>query len=270
MFAQSRAVAASGQTLSVNEVAALWQQYRRDRTDDLRNTLMEHYLPTVKYQSDRVLTRLPSEVDPDDVYSAGVLGLHAAVESFEPDRGVKFETYAGARIRGAIIDSLRQHDWVPRSVRRRNRRLDETRESLASELGHPPTDADMAEHLGMSPDDFHRLACQAEPVQMASLDNSVPGRDRSHDATWADLMALEEDDSPERKALREDLKHILTRHLSRKERLVLVLYYYEQMTMKEIAAALNLSETRICQIHTDIIDRLHDSMQDRVHEFEGI
>jgi RNA polymerase sigma factor for flagellar operon FliA len=267
MIAQTDGARTNGQALSDDEVADLWQAYCTERTDDLRNTLMEHYLPLVKYQADRASARLPAEVDPDDVYAAGILGLRSAIESFEPGRGVKFETYGAARVHGAIIDSLRRRDWVPRSVRRRNRRLDTARQTLASILGHEPSDADMADHLEMSPDDYHRFVCRAEPVQVASLDNTVPGGEDGHDATWSDLVAPQDDEGPDRQALREDLKAMLTRHLSRKERLVLVLYYYEQMTMKEIAAALDLSETRICQIHTSIIDRLRDSMKDREEEF---
>jgi len=267
MAAQAHAVTVSGDTLSDEEVACLWESYTACRTDDQRNALMEHYLPLVKYQADRASARLPGEVDPDDVYAAGILGLRSAIESFDPARGVKFETYGATRIRGAIIDALRRSDWVPRSVRRRNRRLDAARQRLASQLGRQPTDVDMASHLDMSPDDYHRFACRAEPVQVASLDTPVPGGEGGHEASWGDLMAPDDDERPDRAALRDDLKHILTRHLSRKERLVLVLYYYEQMTMKEVAAALDLSETRICQIHTDIIDRLRDSMRDREEEF---
>ena len=257
-----------GQRLSEEEVDALWNDYVHRRSDEVRNLLMEHYLPLVKYQADRASARLPAEVDPDDVYAAGILGLRRAVESFDPDRGVKFETYGAPRVHGAIIDSLRRSDWVPRSVRRRHRRLNAARQTLASHLGHEPTDADMAEHLDMSPDDYHHFACRAEPVQTASLDNTVPGGDDSHEATWGDLIAPEDDTGPDRAAVREDLKAMLTRHLSRKERLVLILYYYEEMTMKEIAAALDLSETRICQIHAAVIERLRDSMRDREEEFQ--
>ncbi|MFO8011952.1 MAG: sigma-70 family RNA polymerase sigma factor, partial [Phycisphaerae bacterium] len=186
MIAHTRAAPVGGQTLTEDEVADLWRAYGAHRSDDARNALMEHYLPLVKYQADRASARLPSEVDPDDVYAAGILGLRAAIASFEPDRGVKFETYGAARIRGAIIDSLRRSDWVPRSVRRRNRRLDTARQELASQLGREPTDADMAEHLDLSPDDYHRVACRAEPVQVASLDNAVPGGEGEHEATWGD------------------------------------------------------------------------------------
>jgi len=267
MAAQARAVTLSGETLSEEEVACLWESYTACRTDDLRNALMEHYLPTAKYQADRASARLPAEVDPDDVYAAGILGLRSAIESFDPGRGVKFETYGPARIHGAILDALRRCDWVPRSVRRWNRRLETTRQRLANHLGRQPTDTDMAEHLDMAPDDYHRFARRAEPVQMASLDTPVPSGGEGHKASWGDLVAPDGHEGPDRTALREDLKHILTRHLSRKERLVLILYYYEQMTMKEIAAALDLSETRICQIHADIIDRLRDSMHAREDEF---
>ncbi len=268
MIAHSYAAPAAGQRLSDEEVDSLWDAYGAQPSDDLRNLLMEYYLPVVKYRADRASARLPAEVDPDDVYAAGILGLQRAVESFDPDRGVKFETYAAPRVHGAILDSLRRSDWVPRSVRRRHRQLDSARQTLASHLGRQPTDAEMADHLDMAPDDYHHFACRAEPIQTASLDNTVPGGQEGHEATWGDLIAPEDDTGPDRAALREDLKVMLARHLSRKERLVLVLYYYEEMTMKEIAAALDLSETRICQIHAAVIERLRDSMRDREEEFQ--
>jgi RNA polymerase sigma factor for flagellar operon FliA len=245
----------------------LWRRYRDTQSENLHNTLLEHYLPLVKYQADRATARLPSEVDPDDVYAAGILGLYEAVGSFDPERGVKFETYGAARIRGAIIDMLRQSDWVPRSVRRHHRCLEHARAVLESELGRPASDADMARFLDMDDAEYNRFARRAEPVRVASLDAAVPSAAEGHDAPWADLVAEAHGDRPDRRALSEDLKQMLAQRLSRQERIVLVLYYWEEMTMKEIAATLDLSETRICQIHSALMERLRESLQGRAEEF---
>jgi len=254
-------------TPTEEELDRLWAEYRRTRDDGPRNRLIEHYLPLVKRQADRLCARLPAAVDPDDVYEAGILGLYRAIQSFEPGRGVKFETYGAARIRGAILDALRRNDWVPRSVRRRHRLLERLRQRLEAELGRPPTDAEMAERLGMTPEQYEAFARDGQPTQVASLDNFVSAAGgEGHDATWLHLMAQARAEDPERRALARDLRDLLTRHLSRNERLVLILYYYEQMTMKEIAAALGLSETRICQIHASVLERLRERLAHRREE----
>src|SRR6201987_5468302 len=151
------------------DIQQLWRDYRAQPTVDLRNQLVENYLPLVKYNAERIWSRLPEGVDLDDLISAGVFGLMDAIEAFDLQRGVKFETYCVPRIRGAMLDELRTMDWVPRLVRSKASRLEESRKALEAELGRPPRAEEMASRLGMSLEEFDKLAGDATAVSLVSL-----------------------------------------------------------------------------------------------------
>src|SRR5712675_2443722 len=151
------------------DVQQLWHEYRAHPTIDLRNQLVELYLPLVKYNAERIWARLPEGVDLDDLISAGVFGLMDAIDAFDLERGVKFETYCVPRIRGAMLDELRTMDWVPRLVRSKHTRMEETRKALEAQHGRPPTDAELAERLGLPPQEFEKMAVDANAVGLISL-----------------------------------------------------------------------------------------------------
>ena len=245
-----------------DELAALWRAYINHGDQAARNKLLEHYLPLVRYTAERLYSRLPSHVNVDDLVSFGTSGLIDAVESFDPGRKVRFKTYCGPRIHGAMLDGLRSMDWVPRLVRSRARRLHRAHEALKASLGRMPTETETAAQLGLSMKEFRMLRKDAFPVEVSSL-SDILGEDRSGKAVCIEhFLASNHSCDPQRPAMRNDLKEFLTRRLAKTERLVLVLYYYEGMNMKEIGRTMDLSESRVCQIHSAAIASLR-------HQFQG-
>jgi len=249
------------------ELGAAWEEFRKTRSETLRNVLTEHYLPLVKYTSERLRAKLPDEVQLDDLISAGCDGLRDAIEMFDLDRGVKFETYCTLRIRGAILDALRNSDWVPRLVRHRAAQLTQSRHQLESSLGRTPTSRELAGHLSLGPKEFDRLVRDANAVGMFSLDRTFTDSDSSREVSEADLLADSRAEDPVLEMQRDDLKRLITKGLAKNERLILLLYYYEGMTMKEIGATLKLSESRVSQMHTAIVGRLKDQLGGRQADF---
>jgi RNA polymerase sigma factor for flagellar operon FliA len=254
-------------TLSDEDLAAAWQEYRRTRSDDVRNALMEHYLPLVKVNSERLANKLPDEVELDDLISAGLDGLRDAIAMFDLDRGVKFETYCARRIQGAILDSLRNNDWVPRLVRARANQLAEGRRRVEMRLGRAPADHELAEFMGLSEDEYEKLLRDAHAVGIISLNRNFQDSDSVREVRETDLVADRKAPTPFRSIQQEDLKRLVTKGLSRNERLILVLYYYMEMTMKEIGATLDLSESRVSQMHSSIIERLRATLDGRRDDF---
>ncbi len=254
-------------TFDEEDLAAIWQEYHRRRSDDVRNTLTEHYLPIVKYTAERLYAKLPDEVELDDLISAGCDGLRDALENFDPERGVKFETYCGTRIRGAILDALRNTDWVPRLVRARANQLNMARYRLEARMGRVPTDHELAEFLRLSEAEYEKLVRDAHAVGMISLQRNFPDSDSTREVRESDIVADNRAENPSRSVYENDIKRLITRGMSKNERLILLLYYYENMTMKEIGATLALSESRVSQMHTAIIDRLRCTLEGRESDF---
>ncbi len=248
-------------TRSLEEV---WRDYRANATEELRNWLMEHYLPLVKYNAERIHTKLPSEVDVEDLMSAGIFGLMDAIDAFDLERGVKFETYCAPRIRGAILDELRAMDWVPRLVRSRSGQVDQARKKLEMELGRKPTEDELRGKMGVSEEDFKKIRRDAGTVGVVSLSRKWFETDSNKDVREIDVLEDIRQVNPLTAAQRHDLKDLITRGLSRAERLIVILYYYEQMTMKEIGVTLDLSESRVSQMHSSILARLKAQLQTRV------
>ena len=249
-------------------VARMWRDYIADRSNQtLRNALIEQYLPLVRYHAERVWSRLPDEVDVDDLTSSGVFGLMDAIDAYDPERGVKFETYCVPRIRGAMLDELRNTDWVPRLVRSRARKLSEANKELSNKLGHLPTQEELAEHLKMDKTELERVMNDANAVNLVSLNKKWFETDGSKDVSEIDLVEDENSEDPTSRLQKSDLIRMVTRGLNRNERMIIILYYYEEMTMKEVGAALDLSESRVSQMHSAIIARLQTQLKDRRMEF---
>jgi len=260
----------SKQELDELPVKEVWLEYQRSPSKKLRNYFMERYLPLVRYNAERIYARLPDEVDIEDLMSAGLFGLMDAIDAFDLERGVKFETYCAPRIRGAILDELRSMDWVPRLVRHRSAKMDGARNRLEIELGRAPTQDEIADRLGVDKEEFDKLQRDSSAVGVISLSRNWRPSDGGREMREIDVIRDDTQTNPLAETQRRDLKDLVTKGLSRAERLIIVLYYYEGMTMKEIGATLDLSESRVSQMHSSILARLKAQMQHRSREFEPV
>jgi len=249
------------------DIDQIWEQFHKTHNNYFRNLLMEHYRHIVKYAAERLHSKLPDKVELDDLVSAGVFGLMNAIDAFDPARGVKFETYCSSRIKGSILDELRSMDWVPRLVRARAHQLAKATQSLETHLGRKPTEEETAEELDMDMEEFNRLRRDANAVGLVSLNTKYGDGDGEKDIREIDVIKDKKSRSPLVEAQKRDLKNLLTKGLPRAERLIIVLYYYEEMTMKEIGTTLDLSESRVSQMHSSIIARLKAQMNNRKKEF---
>lgn len=245
----------------------VWDQFFQKHDKQSRNLLMEHYKGLVKYTAERLHSKLPDKVEVDDLISAGMFGLMDAIDAFDKSRGVKFETYCSPRIRGSILDELRSMDWVPRLVRARAHQLSRATHSLETNLGRKPTEKELAEELQMDMEEFIRLQRDANATSLVSLTTNYSDDDGEKDVREIDVIKDERSSNPLVEAQKHDLKSLLTKGLTRAEKLIIVLYYYEEMTMKEIGATLDLSESRVSQMHSSIIARLKAQMHTRKKEF---
>lgn len=245
---------------SSEELTQAWKQYKSTGEQALRNRLVEHYLYLVRYTAERIGAKLPEEVDVDDLMSSGIFGLVDAINAFDLDRGVKFETYCAPRLRGAMLDELRSMDWVPRLVRHRTHKIDAAVRALEVELGRAPNNEELARKLGVSTAQFDKYQRDAKAVTQVPLTSRAADQDGNRELAEVDVVPDVRGSDPVEEALKNDLKDVVGR-LSRDERLILVLYYYEQMTMKEIGATLDLSESRVSQMHSAILERLKDRIQ---------
>ncbi|MFQ5463623.1 MAG: FliA/WhiG family RNA polymerase sigma factor [Phycisphaerae bacterium] len=249
------------------EIVRVWKEYKQTGDRKLRNRLMEQYFPIVRYNAERVGAKLPDEVDRDDLVSAGVFGLMDAIDAFDSNRGVKFETYCAPRIRGAILDELRSMDWVPRLVRSRAHKLEQAHRELERLLGHAPTERETEEYLALPRSEYEKLMRDAVAVTQVSLSRKYGETDSNKEVCEIDVIQDRRGQNPIKEIQHRDLKELITRGLSRAERLILILYYYEEMTMKEIGATLDLSESRVSQMHSSILARLKSLLDLRQKEF---
>ena len=267
-MAKARTIVPSPRTDDL-PIEDIWAEYKKTGTEKHRNILLEHYLPLVKYNAERIHTKLPDEVDVDDLMSAGIFGLMDAVDAFDLDRGVKFETYCAQRIRGAILDELRSMDWVPRLVRSRTSQVNHARKSLEMQLGRTPTDEEISQKLGVKGEEYAKIRKDAGAVGVVSLSRKWFETDSNKDVREIDVLEDARQPNPFNIAQAGDLKDLMTKGLSRAERLIIVLYYYEQMTMKEIGLTLDLSESRVSQMHSSILARLKAHLQHRDQELSA-
>ena len=255
-------------TLTAEDVAKIWEEFVQDRTNQtLRNVLIERFMPLVKFHGERLSDRLPDEVELDDLISAGVFGLMDAIDAFDLSKNVKFETYSVPRIRGAMLDELRNMDWVPRLVRSRARKLVDASKALSDKLGRQPTHDELAEHLNLSSAELEKMMGDANAVNLVSLNKKWFETDGSKDISEIDLVEDQKGEDPTNRIQKADLMRLVTKGLNRNERLIIILYYYEEMTMKEVGMTLDLSESRVSQMHSSIVERLQSQLEERRPEF---
>ncbi len=242
------------------ELSEIWRRYKEEDSQEAREKLILHYAPLVKYVAGRVSSGLPANIEYSDLVSYGIFGLIDAIEKYEPQRGIKFETYAINRIKGSIIDELRAIDWVPRSVRFKARELEKAYVTLESELKRMPTDEEVAAELGLSMDDYYALLNQMSFISLVALDDlwNVGGEKGDRLSLVETLEDVKAND-PSRSYELEERKRILADSIGRlpeREKIVITLYYYEGLTLKEIGEVLGVTESRVCQMHTKAILRL--------------
>ena len=253
--------------LEKTDIQEVWNEYLQTRSECSRNQLMENYLYLVKYAAERLWAKLPDKVELDDLIQAGIFGLKDALEAYDPERGVKFETYCSPRIRGSILDELRSMDWVPRLVRSRAHQLNRALQTLEAQLGRIPTDKELAEELELDETEFYRLQRDANAIGLISLNNKFNENEGEKDIREIDIIQDQKSKNPVTEAQKRDLKNLISKGLTRAEKLIIILYYYEEMTMKEIGATLDLSESRVSQMHSSIVARLKAQMDTRKKEF---
>ena len=227
------------------DILSLWQQYKATNSVELRNQLAEHYLPLIRIVGGRLAISLPPHLDRDDLMSSGFFGLLDAIDRFDLSRNIKFETYAGVRIRGAMIDYLRSKDWIPVTLRQKIRKYEQAVYKLENELGRSATDSEVADSLGITLTELHTLIGQCNAATVIPLEEYLQSdTQEAVDSNPADSIEFLE------------MKDMLAKAIDRlpeKERTVISLYYYEELTLKEISLILHLSEARISQLHTKAI-----------------
>ena len=255
-----------------NEILQVWVEFKElnkesPNYESLRNRLVERYMPLVRYNGERIWQRLPDGVDLDDLISAGIFGLMDAIDAFDMDRGVKFETYCVPRIRGAMLDELRTMDWVPRLARSKASKLAVARKALETKHGRPPTVQELADQMEMPVKEVEKMQSDANAVGVVSLNKKWYETDSYKDVREIDILEDKKGEDPTRRVQKNDLMRLVTKGLNRNERLIIILYYYEELTMKEIGATLDLSESRVSQMHTSIVNRLQSQLGYRRVEF---
>ena len=246
--------------LKAIELRDLWRRYKDERDEKARERLVIAYSPLVKYVAGRMSSGLPSHVEESDLISYGLLGLISAIERFEPEREIKFETFAVTRIKGSIIDELRSLDWVPRSVRTKAREIERANAKLEHELHRAPTDKEMAGALDTTVEEFQESLVRISNSSVVALDELWTVSDASGDQVSL-LDTLQDPDAPDPAHVMDatDLKDRMADAIARlpeREKLVVALYYYENLTLREIGEVLGVTESRISQLHTKAVLRL--------------
>ena len=253
----------------MSSIDNVWKEYKETQSKVAKDKLLLEYANLVKYIAQRIAVNLPSSVERDDLISAGILGLVKAVETFEPERGFKFETYAGHKIRGAILDELRAMDWVPRSVRQKARDLQRVFAKLENELGRMPYDDEVCKSLNITMKEYEDILTEVTPTTIISLEEAMP--DRETDSKEIRIIDTIEDpgsNNPLKELGFTEVKNILKEaigNLPEKEKLVIALYHYEELTLKEIGVVLNISESRVSQIHSKVILKLRSKLMQKIN-----
>ena len=246
----------------------LWSEYKTSGAREVRDRLIVHYSPLVKFVAGRVAVGLPQSIDQADLVSYGIFGLIDAIAKFDPARNVKFETYAVARIKGAIIDELRSIDWVPRSVRAKARSVEKAYAALEASLRRSPTDAEVAAEMGVTEAELDAVLHQISFVGLVALDEVLSLGGERESATLGDTIA-DRREGPVDAFEVEEMRHALAgaiNHLAEREKIVLTLYYYEGLTLAEIGQVLGVTESRVCQIHTKSVLQLRAKMSQQQRE----
>jgi len=248
-------------------IAALWQEFKSTKESHLRERLILHYSPLVKYVAGRVGVGLPPNIEQADLVSYGIFGLIDAIEKFDITRAIKFETYAISRIKGAIIDELRAIDWIPRSVRYKAREVEKAYAALESRLHRSPSEPEVAEELGISLDELHTIFSQVSFVNVIALDELLNvGGERGDKLSLVDTLEDTKAEDPVQAFETEETKYLLARAINtlpEREKIVVTLYYYEGLTLAEIGQVLGVTESRICQMHTKAVLQLRGKLADQ-------
>jgi RNA polymerase sigma factor for flagellar operon FliA len=233
-------------------------------TAENQEEVILRYSPMIKYVANRIAMRLPPHIEVDDLISVGVLGLMDAISKYDSSRGAKFKTYAEFRVRGAILDELRAMDWVPRSIRQKASNVDKVVQGLQSKLSRAPEDEEVAKEMGLSLDQFHNTLNETKSVPIFSLEDLGIAKESGEQQSLLDCLAGKADADPQTQIRLIELKEIIAKAidaLPEKERLMVSLYYYEELTMKEIGAVLEITESRVSQIHSKAVYRLRTKLK---------
>lgn len=239
----------------------LWQEYSTKHNEHIRDQLIIEYAQLVKLVAGRLSMYLGYNVEYDDLVGYGVFGLIDAIDKFDYGKNVKFETYASLRIRGAILDQIRKMDWIPRSLRQKQKKIDAAMAKIELEKGHVATDEEIAEELGISQDELLTWQGQAKSTNLISLDEYA----EAGSETKMEIVDGIRFDQPDESVEREEMKQMLAKaidKLTEKERNVVVLYYYEEMTLKEISLVLEVSESRVSQLHTKALKKMNSELSE--------
>ena len=244
----------------------LWVRYKERGDAAARDTLVAHYIRVVKYIAGRMAIHVPASIEMDDLIGWGILGLMDAADKFDHRQEIKFSTYASIRIRGAIIDSIRSLDWAPRSLRSMARKVKTARDKLRQAKGAEPSTEDIGQEIGTDAEQVEDTLAQLQTAHVLSLDDYVPAEDRG-EARKLELTGDASAKNPEHLAEQRERQEKLVQAILRlpdQQQKVLNLYYYEELTLKEIGAVLTVSESRVCQIHTAAMKRLREVIQGEV------
>ena len=248
-------------------IAVLWRDYKTTAEEKLRERLILHYSPLVKYVAGRVGVGLPPNIEQADLVSYGIFGLIDAIEKFDIERAIKFETYAISRIKGAIIDELRSIDWIPRSVRYKAREVEKAYAALEARLHRTPTEAEVASELGIALEDLHTIFGQVSFVNVVALDELLTaGGEKGDKLSLVDTLEDTKAEDPVAAFEAEETKYLLAKAINtlpEREKIVVTLYYYEGLTLAEIGQVLGVTESRICQMHTKAVLQLRGKLADQ-------
>ncbi|MDR1178490.1 MAG: RNA polymerase sigma factor WhiG [Spirochaetaceae bacterium] len=252
-----------GNVLDEQTEEALWVKYRKTRNPAIREAFIKQYAPLVKYVAGKVAVGMPHNVEFDDLVGFGVFGLLDAIDKFDPNKNVKFKTYAVTRIRGAIFDELRSIDWVPRSVRQKSKEIEDAISSLEAQLGRTASDQEVANSLGMNEDEFLKTIMKISGTSVLSLSDVWFSGDENDKVSIGESIESPSSYNPDVIVEKEEIRRVIIESINElpdKEKKILVLYYYEDLTLKEIGQVLEVTESRVSQLHTKAILRLRSKL----------
>ena len=255
-FAHAGTLSISDESVQDEDIDQLWAVYKKNPTIPLRNRLIERYIPIVYSRAERLWARLPEGIELDDLIQVGTCGLMDAISSFDPSRGIRFEAFCLTRIQGAMQDELRALDWAPRPIRSKSTKLNEAYKTLEQQYGRKPTDQEIADAMGVSGEELHQIYAETHSIKVTSLDRTFSDQDGSKEVREIDMVADRRSEDPTERLAKIDMIRTFTKGLSKNERLIVIMYYYEELTMKEIGLALGTSESRVSQMHSAIVERM--------------
>ena len=241
------------EVLDESEELKLWKEFKKTKSVAIRDKLIKQYMPLVKWVAGRVSTGMPESVEFDDLVGFGQFGLLDAINKYDPDKNVKFKTYATTRIRGAIFDELRELDWVPRSVRQKSREIEDTLVDLEAKLGRTASDAEIAQAMNMTEAEYQTTVMKVSGTSVLSLNDVWYSGDDSEHISIGDSIEAPTSLNPDVIVEREEIRRVIIQainELPKNEKMVIVLYYHEDLSFREIGAVLNVSESRVSQLHS--------------------